>query len=45
MDVRLTWADCGEAGDYGVPNLLSPRDHNMDETVLHTVNFRFGKGS
>ena len=34
-----------EAGDYVVPNVLSPRDlesrpDNMDETVLHT-NFVF----
>ena len=41
MDGRLTWADCDEAGDYVVPNLLSPRDlvfrpDNMDETVPHT---------
>ena len=40
MDVRLTWTDCDEAGDYIVPNVLSPRDlvsgpDNMDETVLH----------
>ena len=26
MDVRLTWRDCDEAGDYVVPNVLSPRD-------------------
>ena len=41
MDKRLTWADCYEAGDYVVPNVLSPRDlasrpDNMDETVLYT---------
>ena len=41
MDGRLTWTDCGEAGDYVVPNVLSPRDlvsrtDNMDETVPHT---------
>ena len=41
VDVRLTWTDCDEAGDYVVPNVLSPRDlasrpDNMDETVLHT---------
>ena len=41
MDVRLTWTDCDEAGDYVVPNMLSSRDlvsrpDNMDETVLHT---------
>ena len=40
MDVRLTWTDCDEAGDYVVPNVLSPRylvsrPDNMDETVLH----------
>ena len=36
-----TWTDCEEAGDYVVPNVLSPRDlicrpGNMDETVLNT---------
>ena len=36
-----TWTDCDEAGDYVVPNVLSPRDlvsrpDNMDETVPHT---------
>ena len=41
MDVRLTWTDCDEAGDYVVPNVLSPMDldsrsDNMDESVLHT---------
>ena len=44
MDVRLTWTDCDEAGDYVVPNVLSPRDlvsrpDNMDETVLHTHSY------
>ena len=39
MDVRLTWTDCDKAGDYVVPNVLSPRDlasrpDNMDKTVL-----------
>ena len=39
MEVRLTWSDCDEAGDYVVPNVLSPRDlvsrpDNMDKTVL-----------
>ena len=38
MDGQPTWTDCGEAGDYVVPNVLSPRDlvfrpDNMDETV------------
>ena len=42
MDGRLTWTDCDEAGDYGVPNVLSPRDlvsrpDNIDETVPHTI--------
>ena len=42
MDGRPTWTDCDEAGDYAVPNLLSPRDlvsrpDNMGETVPHTV--------
>ena len=40
MDGRPTWTDCDEAGDYVVPNVLSPRDlvfrpDNMDETVQH----------
>ena len=46
MDGRPTWTDCDEAGDYVVPNVLSPRDlvfrpDNMDETVTHTqlINF------
>ena len=39
--VRLTWAGCDEAGDYIVPNVLTPRDlvskpDNMDGTVLHS---------
>ena len=39
MDGRLTRTDCDEAGDYVVPNVLSPMDlvtrpDNMDETVL-----------
>ena len=38
MDGRPTLTDCDEAGDYVVPNVLSPRDlvfrpDNMDETV------------
>ena len=41
MDGRPTWTDCDEAGDYVVPNVLSPRDlvfrpDNMEETVPHT---------
>ena len=39
MDGRLTRTNCDEAGNYVVPNVLSPRDlvsrpDNMDETVL-----------
>ena len=26
MDGRPAWTDCDEAGDYVVPNVLSPRD-------------------
>ena len=42
VDGRPTWTDCDEAGDYVVPNVLSPRDlvfrpDNMDETVPHTL--------
>ena len=41
MDVRQTWTDRDEAGDYVVPNVLSQRDlvfgpDRMDETVPHT---------
>ena len=52
MDGRPTWTDCDEAGDYVVPNVLSPRDlvsrpDIIDETVPHThtkkhqANFQF----
>ena len=46
MDGRPTWTDCDEAGDYVVPNVLSPRDlvfrpDNMDETVPHTLVVQF----
>ena len=42
MDGRPTWSDCDEAGDYVVPNVLSPRDlvfrpDNMDETIPHII--------
>ena len=41
MDGRPTWTHCDEAGDYVVPNVLSPRGlvsrpDNMDKTVPHT---------
>ena len=44
MDGRPTWTDCDKAGDYDVPNVLSPRDlvfrpDNMDEIVPHTDIF------
>ena len=40
-----TWTDCDEAGDYVVPNVLSPRDlvsrpDIMDETVPHMFSIR-----
>ena len=43
MNVQQTWKDRDEAGDYVVPNVLSPRDlvsrpDRMDETVPHTGN-------
>ena len=43
MDGRPIWTDCDVAGDYVVPNVLSPRDlvsrpDIMDETVPHTSN-------
>ena len=42
MDGQPTWTDFDEAGDYVVPNVLSPRDlvfrpDNMDETVPDTT--------
>ena len=45
MDGRPTLTDCDVAGDYVVPNVLSPRDlvfrpDNMDETVPHTHGTR-----
>ena len=47
VDGRPTWTDCDEAGDYVVPNVLSPRNlvfrpDNMDETVPHTHIPRLG---
>ena len=49
MEVRLTWTDCDETGDYVVPNVLSPRalvsrPDNMDETVLHTLCYMDNRG-
>ena len=42
MDGRPSWTDGDEAGDYVVPNVLSPRDlvfrpDKMDETVPHIL--------
>ena len=55
MDVRPTWTECDEAGDYVMPNVLSLRDlvsrpENMDETVPHRCSsrapdFTYYKGS
>ena len=44
MDGRLIQADCDEAGDNVVPNVLRPwdlvsRPDNMDETVLSSSIF------
>ena len=49
MDGRPTWTDCDEAGDYVVPNVLSPRDlvsrpDIMDETVPHYALVCVGLG-
>ena len=49
MDGTQTWTDCDEAGDYVVPNVLSPRDlvfrpDNMDETVPHNYIYVFRSG-
>ena len=46
MDGRLTGTNCDEAGDYVVPNVLSPRDlvsrpDNMDETVLSSFAYLY----
>ena len=45
MDGRPTRTDCDKAGDYVVPNVLSPRDlvfrpDNMDETTKHKASSR-----
>ena len=50
MDGRPTWTDSDEAGDYVVPNVLSPRGlvfrpDNMDETVPHTYDDKQEIGS
>ena len=42
MHGRLIRTNCDEAGDYVVPNVLSPRDlvyrpDNMDESVLSST--------
>ena len=49
MDGRPTWTDCDEAGDYVLPNVLSPRDlvfrpDNMDETVPHMFGLKCEHG-
>ena len=45
MDGRVTQTNCDGAGDYLVPNVLSPRDlvsrpDNMDKTVLSSSDKR-----
>ena len=45
MDIRLTWTDCDEDGDYVVPYVLSPMDlvsrpDNMDEIVLLLISIK-----
>ena len=50
MDGRPTWTDFDEAGDYVVPNVLSPRDlvsgpDNMDETYAATHICSENKGA
>ena len=44
MDGRLIRTNCDKAGDYAVPNVLSPMDlvsrpDNMDETILLSSSF------
>ena len=46
MEVQLAWTYCDEAGDYIVPNVLSPRDlvsrpDNMDKTTTHMEEIAF----
>ena len=46
MDIRLTWTDSDEAGDYVVPNVLSPKDlvsgpDSIDKISLHTHTHTF----
>ena len=48
MDGRPAWTDCDVAGDYVVPNVLSPRDlvsrpDNIEETVPHMSESREAK--
>ena len=46
MDGQLTQANCDEARDFIVPNVLSPRDlvsrpDNMDKTVLSSEKLMY----
>ena len=54
MDGRPTWTDCGEAGDYVVPNVLSPRNlvsrpdimtklYNIHTKVTPDLHLRYRK--
>ena len=38
MDGRPTWTDCDEAGDYVVPNVLSPTDLSPRDLVFRPDN-------
>ena len=42
MDGRPTWTDCDEAGDYVVPNVLSPRDLVFSLTAWTKQYHTFG---
>ena len=37
QDKLLTWTDCDEAGDYVVPNVLSPRDLVFRPDIGHEL--------
>ena len=37
QDKLLTWTDCDEAGDYVVPNVLSPRDLVFRPDIGHKL--------
>ena len=43
MDGRPTWTDCDEAGDYVVPNVLSPRDLVFRPDIWTHTHYSLGK--